>query len=541
VTGTSNPLGSFSFSYLGQTGQVQKQQLAKGFAIDLRYEDNPGDRRLKAIVPEWRFGLGAKAHFYKTAPEDLILAHGEWPGKLVSYQYDDAYRLVATGHRGFGGEGPDDHDRHGDPRNWGKEWEHHWLADLMGWGKRHRPEGYRYDYDAADNLTQVATPDSAWSGTVNTNNQYGTAKGAAWRYDAAGNVLDDGEKTYSWDAAHRLISMTDKATGKKSEFAYDGQSRLTVRKDYASATASPSEIRYLWCGDQVCQSRDSSDSIAGQYYGEGEIQGTTALYYVKDHLGSVTDVVNGQGRLIGQLDYGPYGEVEKAEGRLPDKRYAGMLYHAPSGDYVTHYRFYDPETGRWLNRDPIGEDGGLNLYGYVGGNPASYGDLLGLMANVVVNGNNVTITVPITYTGNAATPAAIANSNQSISNQWSGQFGNYSVSTVVVAGQGNIINLQTGNGTSYVQGGNSGTWFIPGQGNQNWEAGHECGHLMGLPDRYIESYVNGVRVTTPISGYQNNVMGAYGQTGVTAQDISNIIQANSPWYANVWNTIKGWF
>jgi RHS repeat-associated protein len=374
VTGTSNPLGSFSFSYLGQTGQALKQQLAKGFAIDLRYEDNQGDRRLKAIVPEWRLGLGvgAKAHFYKTAPEDLILAHGEWPGKLVSYQYDDAYRLVAAGHRGFGGEGPDDHDRHGDPRGWGKEWEHHWLADLMGWGKRHRPEGYRYDYDAADNLTQVATPDGAWSGTVNTNNQYGTAKGAAWSYDAAGNVLDDGGKTYNWDAAHRLISMTDKATGKKSEFAYDGQSRLTVRKDYASATASPSEIRYLWCGDQVCQSRDSSDAIAGQYYGEGEVQGTTALYYVKDHLGSVTDVVNGQGRLIGQLDYGPYGEVEKAEGRLPDMRYAGMLYHAPSGDYVTHYRFYDPETGRWLNRDPIGESGGINTYAYVGGNPVSY-------------------------------------------------------------------------------------------------------------------------------------------------------------------------
>jgi RHS repeat-associated protein len=136
--------------------------------------------------------------------------------------------------------------------------------------------------------------------------------------------------------------------------------------------------RYLWCGNEVCQSRDGSDAIVGQYYGEGEIQGSTALYYVRDHLGTVKDVVNSQGRVLGQLAYGPYGEVEKAEGRLPDKRYAGMLMDVPNGNYITHYRFYDPAVGRWLNRDPMGESGGLNIYAYVGGNPLSYTDPNGL-------------------------------------------------------------------------------------------------------------------------------------------------------------------
>ena len=42
-------------------------------------------------------------------------------------------------------------------------------------------------------------------------------------------------------------------------------------------------------------------------------------------------------------------------------------------------RTYDPAHARWLNRDPIGEAGGVNLYGYVGGNPASLIDPLGLM------------------------------------------------------------------------------------------------------------------------------------------------------------------
>jgi RHS repeat-associated protein len=55
------------------------------------------------------------------------------------------------------------------------------------------------------------------------------------------------------------------------------------------------------------------------------------------------------------------------------------MFHLPeTGFYLTHYRFYDPNTGRWVNRDPIGERGGLNLYGYVGGNPVNFVDQDGL-------------------------------------------------------------------------------------------------------------------------------------------------------------------
>ena len=54
------------------------------------------------------------------------------------------------------------------------------------------------------------------------------------------------------------------------------------------------------------------------------------------------------------------------------------FYHARSGLYFTHYLAYDPRLGRWLSRDPIWEQGGINLYGYVGGDPVSSNDPLGL-------------------------------------------------------------------------------------------------------------------------------------------------------------------
>jgi RHS repeat-associated protein len=55
-----------------------------------------------------------------------------------------------------------------------------------------------------------------------------------------------------------------------------------------------------------------------------------------------------------------------------------MFYEPNTGLYLTHYRAYDPVTARWLSRDPIEEHGGVNLYSYVSGNPASRTDPLGL-------------------------------------------------------------------------------------------------------------------------------------------------------------------
>lgn len=162
-------------------------------------------------------------------------------------------------------------------------------------------------------------------------------------------------------------------------------------------------------------------------------------------------------------------------------------------------------------------------------------DPFGEDAKVKVDGNNVQITIPITYSGNAATPQLIESLNQSISNQWSGQFGKFTVTTTVVTGSENTVNLVSGAGTSVVANGKDGTWFVPGQGNYRWEATHEAGHLMGLPDEYDDCTVNGVRKTTPRSGFENNIMGRYGKTGVTQDDIQKIINANTSFLRRLFN------
>jgi RHS repeat-associated protein len=62
-----------------------------------------------------------------------------------------------------------------------------------------------------------------------------------------------------------------------------------------------------------------------------------------------------------------------------DIGYAGYFYHPGSGLEFALFRAYDPTHARWLNRDPIAESGGINLYAYVNGNPIKYVDPTGLI------------------------------------------------------------------------------------------------------------------------------------------------------------------
>jgi len=50
------------------------------------------------------------------------------------------------------------------------------------------------------------------------------------------------------------------------------------------------------------------------------------------------------------------------------------------------HRYYDPHNGRWVTRDPIGYEGGVNLYGYVGGNPVVRNDSSGLLIGTLAVG-----------------------------------------------------------------------------------------------------------------------------------------------------------
>jgi RHS repeat-associated protein len=89
--------------------------------------------------------------------------------------------------------------------------------------------------------------------------------------------------------------------------------------------------------------------------------------------------------VVGRYDYDPWGRsTTKVSTVLPDFNYTGLYRHGPSNLDMAVHRFYDPDLGRWISRDPIGEEGGLNLYTYVENNPLNVIDPLGLLTVVVI-------------------------------------------------------------------------------------------------------------------------------------------------------------
>jgi RHS repeat-associated protein len=86
---------------------------------------------------------------------------------------------------------------------------------------------------------------------------------------------------------------------------------------------------------------------------------------------------------MSQFTYDPYGKVNQSQGSVAsDFQYAGYYHHTPSGFGLTLNRAYNSSLGRWINRDPIGEIAGANLFTYCTNNPVCFIDPLGLKSRM---------------------------------------------------------------------------------------------------------------------------------------------------------------
>ena len=102
-------------------------------------------------------------------------------------------------------------------------------------------------------------------------------------------------------------------------------------------------------------------------------------YYHNDHLGTPQKMTNASGTVVWAADYLPFGQadvtIETIENNL---RFPGQYYDQETGLHYNWHRYYDPKTGRYLTPDPIGLDGGINLFTYVLNDPINLVDPLGL-------------------------------------------------------------------------------------------------------------------------------------------------------------------
>lgn len=219
----------------------------------------------------------------------------------------------------------------------------------------------------------IATDGSGNSKTNNYQVVIPTATARSFAYDDNGNLTSDGLRTYESDGLNRLVKVTQGTD--VYEFAYDGFNRRISEKKNNTLIK-----RFVWDGLTLAEERDANNAVTKRFFPQGEMQDATNYFYARDHLGSVREVTDATGAIVASYSYDAWGKSTKltAGADLATFGYTGHYTHPETNLVLAPFRVYDPETGRWLYRDPIGESGGINLYGYVANDPVNWIDPLGL-------------------------------------------------------------------------------------------------------------------------------------------------------------------
>ena len=223
-----------------------------------------------------------------------------------------------------------------------------------------------YDYDEIGNSTN-------W--TANSINQY-----TQFTYDLDGNMTQCGDWTYTYDAANRLKTVSSNGVLIVTNF-YDAKSRR-VKKVTSEATTTFFYDNWNLIEERVAYTNGTTTTIcyfwgkdlSGTLQGAGGVGGLLYLavngcIYIPcyDNNGNITRYLDANGDTVAQYVYDAFGNSLSKPGPLADvirHRFSTKYYDVETGLYYFGYRFYFPLFMRWINRDPIEERGGINLYAY---------------------------------------------------------------------------------------------------------------------------------------------------------------------------------
>jgi len=265
-------------------------------------------------------------------------------------------------------------------------------------------------YLAVTNLGVLQNGTNADTVTTNIGNMFFPQTPETFAHDADGNLTQDGRWTYTWDGENRLINMTSlssipAAAKLRLDFAYDARSRRTQKivSTWNGSTYVPQSTNlFLYDGwNLVAELRNSQFAIRNYMWGldlSGSIQGaggvggllastyygaqTTNCFAAFDGNGNVAALISAADSSVAALyEYGPFGELLRATGPMAhanavrfSTKYqddeTGVLYYCPG-------RYRSASWGGWLSRDPMEEQGGLGLYGFVGNNALNAFDPFG--------------------------------------------------------------------------------------------------------------------------------------------------------------------
>ncbi len=350
---------------------------------DIGYDALRRLNKQRVLAPDGTTALLDREYSYNRMNQRVSERRLDDAGQTDRYTYDSLYRVVRSE---FDRDGQAGSAARGTARN-------------------------DYAYDGAGNrrvVTETFTstqPPSITQWSVNDLNEYLAAGQMALAYSANGNIVDDGLRTYAYDYHNRLVAVRQKANDALvARYLYDSLGRRREKTVYNPA--APGQVvartRYLYDRWQVCEEQnDTSATLATFVYSPAYIDqvvqmertsthplGAGSFYFHQNARADVIAVTSANGNVVEKRYYDDFGHVF-AENKAPAGGstignpfgFQGQRFDPETGLYYFRHRYYDPDLGRFLQRDPISDPVNLgNQYTLAGNGPVSGLDPYGLQS-----------------------------------------------------------------------------------------------------------------------------------------------------------------
>ena len=256
---------------------------------------------------------------------------------------------------------------------------------------------FAHAYDYIGNQTNHVANTAINTYTHNALNQISTAQEVfaplrETTHDLDGNMTSDGVYTYAYDAANRLSSVSSNGIvivanqydykGRRirkttptteTTFVYDGWNLVYEQELVGDAT---NETFYCWGKDLSGRLQDAG-GVGGLLY----IRRNGTIYIPHaDAYGNILRYTDTAGNVVAEYTYDAFGKTIAQSSSMADVfriRFSTKYFDTETSLYYYGYRFYHPVLMRWLNRDPVEETGGMNLYVFCANNPTLRHDVDG--------------------------------------------------------------------------------------------------------------------------------------------------------------------
>jgi RHS repeat-associated protein len=392
-------------------GNLRRVAYPGGRVLGLTYDEL---ERLKTISDESSASARLVAAYDYSGP-NRVEQRQSGNSTRLELAYDSVGRVARTTHRNAAGQPVDSREYQWDSRS--NKTLH---RDLLAAGSTQA-----YEYDSINRLTRTvfsgtgerayrldaAGNRTAVSGVLDAGNysmaaapsqdaamnQYTITPFDARSYDENGNLVraeSQGEQiNLQYDYRNRLVRYS--RGGETLQYVYDPLGRRIAR---SVADQPAGTVRFSYFGWSLIEEQNAAGQTLTSYVRGRSIDEVISLqaggqefWLHGDDLGSIRRVTDNQGNVVERYEYDDFGApviLNAANAILAESQvgnpflFTGLIYDSESGLYQARYRYYEPRTGRFITRDPLGAWADSlslgNAFTYAGNNPAAYTDPFGL-------------------------------------------------------------------------------------------------------------------------------------------------------------------